>query len=204
MVVRVAALVAWLTAACARKATRADFSPGPSQHPCCGRRAVDEFLKIVDATASRDAHAHRRGAHETSAPRPCAGGAVFLRYADVDLCVGERMSAAAAAVCGSNATAATTIDREYWRSLPVGPLGACAALYAIEAGAPCGAAGAAATCFFAPAAARPAARCVESQPIQDTFNLSVPERIFGGSLSSRRELGERIRTVQESWETSSI
>jgi hypothetical protein len=25
--------------------------------------------------------------------------------------------------------------------------------------------------------------CVESQPIQDTFNLSVPERIFGGSLS---------------------
>ena len=46
--------------------------------------------------------------------------------------------------------------------------------------------------------------CVESQPIQDTFNLSVPERIFGGSLSSRRELGERIRTVQESWETSSI
>ena len=45
---------------------------------------------------------------------------------------------------------------------------------------------------------------VESQPIQDTFNLSVPERIFGGSLSSRRELGERIRTVQESWETSSI
>ena len=49
-----------------------------------------------------------------------------------------------------------------------------------------------------------AAHCVESQPIQDTFNLSVPERIFGGSLSSRRELGERIRTVQESWETSSI
>ena len=46
--------------------------------------------------------------------------------------------------------------------------------------------------------------CVESQPIQDTFNLSVPERIFGGSLSRRRELGERIRTVQESWETSSI
>ena len=46
--------------------------------------------------------------------------------------------------------------------------------------------------------------CVESQPIQDTFNLSVPERIFGGPLSSRRELGERIRTVQESWETSSI
>ena len=46
--------------------------------------------------------------------------------------------------------------------------------------------------------------CVESQPIQDTFNLSVSERIFGGSLSSRRELGERIRTVQESWETSSI
>ena len=46
--------------------------------------------------------------------------------------------------------------------------------------------------------------CVESQPIQDTFNLSVPERIFEGSLSSRRELGERIRTVQESWETSSI
>ena len=50
----------------------------------------------------------------------------------------------------------------------------------------------------------PAVTCVESQPIQDTFNLSVPERIFGGSLSSRRELGERIRTVQESWETSSI
>ena len=25
--------------------------------------------------------------------------------------------------------------------------------------------------------------CVESQPIQDTFNLIVPERIFGGSLS---------------------
>ena len=49
-----------------------------------------------------------------------------------------------------------------------------------------------------------AAACVESQPIQDTFILSVPERIFGGSLSSRRELGERIRTVQESWETSSI
>ena len=48
------------------------------------------------------------------------------------------------------------------------------------------------------------AGCVESQPIQDTFNLSVPERIFGVSLSSRRELGERIRTVQESWETSSI
>ena len=46
--------------------------------------------------------------------------------------------------------------------------------------------------------------CVESQPIQDTFNVSVPERIFGGSLSSRREPGERIRTVQESWETSSI
>ena len=46
--------------------------------------------------------------------------------------------------------------------------------------------------------------CVESQPIQDTFNLSVPERILGLSLSSRRELGERIRTVQESWETSSI
>ena len=46
--------------------------------------------------------------------------------------------------------------------------------------------------------------CVESQPIQDTFNLSVPERIFRGSLSSRRELGERMRTVQESWETSSI
>ena len=46
--------------------------------------------------------------------------------------------------------------------------------------------------------------CVESQPIQDTFNVSVPERIFGGSLSSRRKLGERIRTVQESWETSSM
>ena len=46
--------------------------------------------------------------------------------------------------------------------------------------------------------------CVESQPIQDTFNLSVSERIFWGSLSSRRELGKRIRTVQESWETSSI
>ena len=46
--------------------------------------------------------------------------------------------------------------------------------------------------------------CVESQPIQDTFNVRVPERIFGSSLSSRRELGERIRTVQESWETSSI
>ena len=37
--------------------------------------------------------------------------------------------------------------------------------------------------------------CVESQPIQDNFNVSVPERIFGGSLFSRRELGERIRTV---------
>ena len=49
-----------------------------------------------------------------------------------------------------------------------------------------------------------AVTCVESQPIQDTFNLSVSERIFWGSLSSRRELGERIRTVQESWETSSI
>ena len=36
------------------------------------------------------------------------------------------------------------------------------------------------------------------------FNSSVPERIFENSLSSRRELGERIRTVQESWETSSI
>jgi len=46
--------------------------------------------------------------------------------------------------------------------------------------------------------------CVESQPIQDTFNLSVPERIFKNSLSSRRDLGERMRTVQESWETSSI
>ena len=46
--------------------------------------------------------------------------------------------------------------------------------------------------------------CVESQPIQDTFDLSVPERIFENSLPSRRELGERIRTVQESWETSSI
>jgi len=54
------------------------------------------------------------------------------------------------------------------------------------------------------AAAAIARACVESQPIQDTFNLSVPVRIFGGSLSSRRELGERIRTVQESWETSSI
>ena len=42
-----------------------------------------------------------------------------------------------------------------------------------------------------------AAITVESQPIQDTFNLSVPERIIGDSLSSRRELGERIRTVQE-------
>ena len=49
-----------------------------------------------------------------------------------------------------------------------------------------------------------AGTCVESQPIQDTFNVSVPERIFGGSLSRRREVGERIRTVQESWETSSI
>ena len=41
-----------------------------------------------------------------------------------------------------------------------------------------------------------ASACVESQPIQDTFNVSVPERIFGGSLSSRRELGERRRRVQ--------
>ena len=48
------------------------------------------------------------------------------------------------------------------------------------------------------------AATVESQPIQDTFNLSVPERIFWDCLSSRRELGERIRTVQESLETSSI
>ena len=43
--------------------------------------------------------------------------------------------------------------------------------------------------------------CVESQPIQDTFNVGVPERIFGSSLSP---VVENSRTVQESWETSSI
>ena len=47
---------------------------------------------------------------------------------------------------------------------------------------------------------------VESKPyFEIRFNVSVPERILQGlSLSSRRELGERIRTVQESLETSSI
>ena len=34
------------------------------------------------------------------------------------------------------------------------------------------------------------AACVESQPIQDTFNLSVPNDFVGNSLSVRRELGE--------------
>ena len=58
--------------------------------------------------------------------------------------------------------------------------------------------------WFAATTANKVWHCVESQPIQDTFNVSVPERIFGGSLSRRREPGERIRTVQESWETSSI
>ena len=33
-----------------------------------------------------------------------------------------------------------------------------------------------------------AVTCVESQPIQDTFNLSVSKRMFENSLSSRREL----------------
>ena len=50
------------------------------------------------------------------------------------------------------------------------------------------------------------AACVESQPIQDTFNLSVPERIFGGSLSSRRgTTGSRRPTgPRKPRETSSI
>ena len=43
--------------------------------------------------------------------------------------------------------------------------------------------------------------CAESQQIQDTFNLSVPEQILKDTFTGRREIGERGQTVQEIWET---